>query len=56
MVIKETSLSNVYVIEPKAFFDERGVFIKTFNESDFENCGIESNFKESFYSESKKML
>ena len=54
MVIKETSLSNVYLIEPKVFFDERGVFIKTFNETDFENCGIESNFKESFYSESKK--
>ncbi len=36
--------------------DERGFFVKTFHESLFKNNGLQSHFKESYYSMSKKNI
>lgn len=54
MKIIKTSLSGVYIIEPKIFKDERGMFVKVFHEQAFKEIGLLSNFKETFYSISKK--
>jgi dTDP-4-dehydrorhamnose 3,5-epimerase len=54
MEFKETELKGVYVIENRVFKDERGKFVKTFNFDIFKEKGIEINFKESFYTFSKK--
>jgi len=54
MKLTETDLKGVYVIEPKVFEDDRGVFVKTFHEQTFRESGLAFHFKESFYSTSKK--
>ena len=51
MKFYETEICGVYVIEFNLFKDERGTFIKTFNEDIFNNTiGLSLYFKESFYS------
>lgn len=54
MKIIKTDLRGLYIIEPKIFKDERGVFVKVFHEQAFKEADLLSNFKESFYSISKK--
>lgn len=54
MEIIATELLGLYEIENKMFQDDRGLFVKTFNFDDFVGFGLEVNFKESFYSVSKK--
>ncbi|WP_040726089.1 dTDP-4-dehydrorhamnose 3,5-epimerase [Thiomicrorhabdus sp. Kp2] len=54
MEIKETNLDGVFEIENKVFEDIRGKFVKTFHEDVFQSHGLERDFKESFYSTSKK--
>ena len=50
----KTQLDGVYEIENKKIEDYRGSFVKTFNKSVFSEHGLDSDFKESFYSISKK--
>jgi len=52
--IEETDLPGLYIVHNKAFYDERGAFVKTFNEETFKHLGLVSEFRESFYSVSKK--
>lgn len=54
MIIKSTSLTDVYEIENKIFEDDRGSFVKTFHTGIFKEKGLTVDFKESFYSVSKK--
>jgi dTDP-4-dehydrorhamnose 3,5-epimerase len=54
MIISDTSLNGVKEIENKIFRDDRGSFIKTFNHDYFSKHGLEPDFKESFYSISKR--
>jgi dTDP-4-dehydrorhamnose 3,5-epimerase len=54
MIVKPSSLEGVYEIESKRFEDHRGVFVKTFHDDVFLRNGLDSNFKESFYSVSRK--
>lgn len=54
MKINKTNLDGVYEIENKTFRDERGTFIKTFHSDFFKDQGLETDFRESFYSVSKK--
>lgn len=54
MKITQTQLHGVYIVETDAFQDDRGTFIKTFHEDTFKEHGIHVDFKESFYSTSKK--
>ncbi len=54
MKIKQTCLDGVYEIKYEKFEDHRGIFVKTFNAETFREYGLKSEFKESFYSVSKK--
>ncbi len=49
-----TKLPGVFIIKTEGFEDERGSFVKTFHEDTFKEYGIKIDFKESFYSISKK--
>lgn len=54
MRFQKTKFDKVFIVEPKLFYDERGVFVKTFHELTFKEWGLETNFRESFYSESRR--
>lgn len=54
MLITPTLLDGVFEIENKVFEDFRGKFVKTFHDDTFRSNGLECDFKESFYSVSKK--
>lgn len=49
-----TKLEGVYLIQPIVFEDERGQFIKTFHQPEFEKVGLNPIWRESFISNSKK--
>jgi dTDP-4-dehydrorhamnose 3,5-epimerase/CDP-3, 6-dideoxy-D-glycero-D-glycero-4-hexulose-5-epimerase len=50
----ETEFAGLYIIEETVFEDLRGLFLKTFNQSIFENIGLETSYKERYYSKSYK--
>lgn len=50
----ETALPGVCILEPKIFQDERGLFIKTFNQTIFDELGLPFSLAESYYSTSQK--
>ncbi|WP_045213319.1 dTDP-4-dehydrorhamnose 3,5-epimerase [Desulfonatronovibrio magnus] len=54
MEIIPTNLQGVYEIQCRNFQDQRGLFIKTFHADTFAAHGLDTDFKESFYSVSKK--
>ncbi len=54
MKIETTNLEGVFEVENIKFKDKRGVFVKTFHEGVFSENGLETDFKESFYSISRK--
>ena len=54
MKIISTSLAGVFEIENFIFKDNRGSFVKTFHEKSFKDSGLATDFKESFYSVSRK--
>lgn len=49
----ETSIKDVYIIEPKKFKDERGYFMETYKKEDFELVGLNYDFIQDNESESK---
>lgn len=54
MKIIPTHLHGVFEIVSRVFEDHRGMFVKTFHDGAFKEAGLETEFKESFYSVSKK--
>lgn len=54
MQIEETFISGLKLIKLKEFRDERGNFIKTFNQDFYKLNELEVTFKESYYSISAK--
>ncbi len=50
----KTEIDGVYIIEPKKFGDNRGYFMETYNEKDFEKVGIRVNFVQDNQSSSTK--
>ena len=50
----ETSIKDVYVIEPRKFGDKRGYFMETYKESSFAKAGLNYNFIQDNQSESTK--
>lgn len=54
MKINETNLDGVFEIQNRKFEDYRGLFVKTFHYDLFEEAGLDTDFRESFYSVSKK--
>ncbi len=51
---RETKIDGVYLVKNIVHEDERGSFSKIFNEDLFRNLGLNNEFKENFYSTSKK--
>jgi dTDP-4-dehydrorhamnose 3,5-epimerase/CDP-3, 6-dideoxy-D-glycero-D-glycero-4-hexulose-5-epimerase len=49
-----TDFKDLYIIEGIVFEDLRGLFLKTFNKSTFENLGLEVSYRERYYSKSHK--
>ncbi|MFN3844083.1 MAG: dTDP-4-dehydrorhamnose 3,5-epimerase [Rehaibacterium terrae] len=50
----ETPLKSVYIIEPTAFYDERGFFMESYNKREFEELGIFIDFVQDNHSLSVK--
>lgn len=50
----ETSIKDVYIIEPKKHGDHRGYFMETYNEQDFFEAGLNYKFVQDNQSRSKK--
>jgi dTDP-4-dehydrorhamnose 3,5-epimerase len=48
----ETAISGCFEIEPVAYRDARGSFVKHFSEGQFKALGLEACFREEFYSKS----
>jgi dTDP-4-dehydrorhamnose 3,5-epimerase/CDP-3, 6-dideoxy-D-glycero-D-glycero-4-hexulose-5-epimerase len=49
-----TGFAGLHIIEGSMFEDPRGVFLKTFNQSIFSGLGLETNYRERYYSKSHK--
>lgn len=47
-------MKDLFVIKSSVFTDERGVFIKTFHNEFFRSIGLQTNFREEYYSISNK--
>jgi dTDP-4-dehydrorhamnose 3,5-epimerase len=54
MKFTKTKLNDVYIVEQNVFKDNRGSFVKTFQQSEFIKRGLECDFKESYYTKSKE--
>lgn len=54
MELKKTGFDGLYTIKNPISSDPRGIFIKTFNGKIFNELGINTDIKESFYTISKK--
>ncbi len=54
MKIIETKISDVKLIEPSVFGDERGFFMETWNEKAFQEAGINATFVQDNHSRSVK--
>ena len=54
MTINETNIAGLYIIKNNVFDDDRGLFHKPFSYSAFSEYGLQYDFKEFYYSISKK--
>ena len=53
-LFKETSIKGVIIVEPKKYGDNRGYFMETYKEKDFNAAGITNVFVQDNQSKSKK--
>ena len=51
---EKTAIEGVYIITPKVYGDDRGYFMETYKQSDFEEAGINCNFLQDNQSKSRK--
>lgn len=54
MIVTETKIPGLLIIEPKVFGDERGFFLETYNEQRYKEAGIAETFVQDNLSFSKK--
>ena len=54
MIIKETFIKGLFVIDYNSFTDARGEFVKTIHSATFAAKGLSCDFEESFFSVSNK--
>lgn len=54
MELIKTNFEGLFIIQHKVFTDERGLFVKTYNQGIFEELGIVLDIKERYYSISQK--
>lgn len=52
--IRETAIPGCYELVPPRLEDERGVFVKTFHRDVFAASGLETDFREQFYTTSRR--
>lgn len=50
--VKETSIQGCYEIQPSIFDDVRGRFVKIFHMDEYVRLGLETSFREEYYSRS----
>ena len=56
MTFRETSLPGCYEITPPLLQDERGLFVKTFHHDLFEAHGLNTGWREEYYSVSRRRV
>jgi len=54
IIITQTNLEDVVLIEPQLFFDARGFFVESYNKKDFYAAGIIAEFVQENHSKSQK--
>jgi dTDP-4-dehydrorhamnose 3,5-epimerase len=54
MEIRETSIPGCFELVAPRFEDERGAFVKTFHRDVFAAAGLETDFREQFYTTSRR--
>ena len=54
MQVIPTSLTDVVILEPKIFGDERGFFLESYNEATFQSLGLPTRFMQDNHSGSRK--
>ncbi|MEQ9064222.1 MAG: dTDP-4-dehydrorhamnose 3,5-epimerase [Vicingaceae bacterium] len=54
MIIEESALKGLYLIQPKVFQDKRGYFFESFNQKAFNNAGLDLTFVQDNQSKSQK--
>jgi dTDP-4-dehydrorhamnose 3,5-epimerase len=52
--LKKTKIAGLFEVIQQPFYDERGSFVKKYHEDIFKENDLETNFKEQYYSISKK--
>ena len=52
--LRETKLQGCFELHPRIFDDDRGRFVKVFHKDEFVRLGLETNFKEEYYSHSRQ--
>ena len=53
MRIHKRNIPGLIELRPKVYRDERGSFVKTFNEREFQEAGLDTKFVEEYFSRSK---
>lgn len=54
MKLANTSLFGVHILEQNVYGDSRGSFMKIYQKSFLEDCGLDSDFRENYYSTSRR--
>ncbi len=54
MELIKTTLNDCWELRPRIFSDDRGSLVKTYHENTFSSSGLHTDFKEEYYSVSKK--
>ena len=52
--ITKCEIEGIYILEPKVFYDDRGYFMETYNQNDFEALGLNMKFVQDNESKSKR--
>lgn len=54
MIVTDTAIADVKLIEPKVFGDERGFFLESWNQNEFDATGITARFVQDNHSRSAR--
>ena len=52
--ITKCEIEGLYILEPKVFYDDRGFFMETYNQNDFDELGLNMKFVQDNESKSKR--
>ncbi len=52
--ITKCEIEGLYILEPKVFYDDRGYFMETYNQNDFDKLGLNMKFVQDNESKSKR--